>query len=134
MWMDFRKNLNVLVTVSALIGFVFLAGCGSDDDASPSYPKTVSVEYKITSTTGMATIGLSYGNETGGMTTLANQSLPFSAKFNRSVKQYDVLSLGFNSNVAGTVKLEILVDNVVVETETYPSNTPTTGAITYLFP
>lgn len=134
MWMDFRKNLNVLVTVSALIGFVFLAGCGSDDDASPSYPKTVSVEYKITSSTGMPSVTLSYTNASGGTTTLANQSLPFSAKFNRTVNLNDVLSLGYGSNVGGTLKLEILVDNVVVKESTEPSNTPTTGAIVYLFP
>lgn len=102
----------------------------NDDSGSNSYPKQVSVVYKVTSTTATAATLVQYKNETGANTDVPNATLPYTKTFNRTVNKNDVLSLGYGTNTSQTVKLEILVNNVSVKTQTFTS---TAGAITYTF-
>lgn len=102
----------------------------NDDSGSNSYPKQVSVTYKVTSTTASAATLVQYKNETGGNTDVPNAALPYTKTFNRTVNKNDVLSLGYGTNTSQTVKLEILVNNVSMKTQTFTS---TAGAITYTF-
>ncbi len=102
----------------------------NDDSGSNSYPKQVSVVYKVTSTTATAATLVQYKNETGANTDVPNAALPYTKTFNRTVNKNDVLSLGYGTNTSQTVKLEILVNNVSVKTQTFTS---TAGAITYTF-
>ena len=102
----------------------------NDDSGSNSYPKQVSVVYKVTSTTATAATLLQYKNETGGNTDVPNATLPYTKTFSRTVNKNDILSLAYGTNTSQTVKLEILVNNVSVKTQTFNS---TAGAIVYSF-
>lgn len=102
----------------------------NDDSGSGSYPKQVTVAYKVTSTTASSATLLQYKNETGGNTDVPNATLPYTKTFNRTVNKNDILSLAYGTNTSQTVKLEILVNNVSVKTQTFNS---TAGAIVYSF-
>jgi len=102
----------------------------NDDSGSGSYPKQVSVVYKVTSTTTSAATLVQYKNETGANVDVPNATLPYTKTFNRTVNKNDVLALSYGTNTNQTVKLEILVNNVSVKTQTFTS---TAGAITYTF-
>ena len=130
------KTIKTLSTVLLLaFSAIFLISCRSDssDDNSggSSYPKQVSITYRITSTTTSSLLHISYKNETGGTTDVNNPSLPFTKTFTRTVNQFDNLSLSCSSNTAQTVKLEILVDNKVVN---FTDNTSTISSVAYVFP
>ena len=130
------KTIKTLSTVLLLaFSAIFLISCRSDssDDNSggSTYPKQVSITYRITSTTTSSLLHISYKNETGGTTDVNNPSLPFTKTFTRTVNQFDNLSLSCSSNTAQTVKLEILVDNKVVN---FTDNTSTISSVAYVFP
>ena len=109
--------------------------CRSDsNDDNPSwstYPKQVSIIYKVTSATTSSASNIKYKNETGGDTDVANPSLPYSKTINRTVNKGDVLTLAYGTNTNQTVKLEILVNNASVLSQEF---TTTSGAIVYQFP
>ncbi|HCN10815.1 MAG TPA: hypothetical protein DIS75_00490 [Chryseobacterium sp.] len=126
-------------TFSGCLVTVFLAifsnSCRSDsNDDNPSgstYPKQVSIIYKVTSATTSSASIIKYKNETGGDTDVANPSLPYSKTINRTVNKGDVLTLAYGTNTNQTVKLEILVNNASVLSQEF---TTTSGAIVYQFP
>ena len=127
---------SILLVASVLF---MSASCSKDDDDQDpppsSYPKTVSVEYKITSPSGLTTAGsITYKNETGGLTTISNTSLPFSKKMNITVNRYDNLSLSVTHTVSGNMKLEILIDNVSKVAQEFPGSPVITGTVPYVFP
>ena len=130
------KTIKTLSTVLLLaFSALFLISCRSDssdgNSGGNSYPKQVSITYRITSTTTSSLLHISYKNETGGTTDVNNPSLPFTKTFTRTVNQFDNLSLSCSSNTAQTVKLEILVDNKVVN---FTDNTSTISSVAYVFP
>ncbi|BEV05956.1 hypothetical protein [Chryseobacterium gambrini] len=130
------KTIKTLSTFLLLaFSALFLISCRSDssDDNSggSSYPKQVSITYRITSTTTSSLLHIGYKNETGGTTDVNNPSLPFTKTFTRMVNQFDNLSLSCSSNTTQTVKLEILVDNKVVN---FTDNTSTISSVAYVFP
>ncbi|CAD0009956.1 hypothetical protein FLACHUCJ7_04596 [Flavobacterium chungangense] len=110
---------------------LFISSC-SKEDSSPiasGYPKNVTIVYKVISTS-VASASITYKNETAGMTTLADVTLPFTKSFVRTVNKNDDASLGFSLNQAGPIKLEILVDGSSVKTQDFNTGT---GAMVYLF-
>ena len=112
------------------------ASCGKDNDdpPAPSYPKTVSVEYRVSSSTGLTTAAsIIYKNETGGLTTLSNSSLPFSKKINLTVNLYDNVSLSVAHSASGTMKLDILVDNAVVKSQQFTGSPVISGTVPHIF-
>jgi hypothetical protein len=119
---------------------VFLsASCSKDDDGPPppssSYPKNVSVEYKVSSSSGLSTAGsIMYTNATGGSTSVSNSSLPFSKKIDITVNRYDNVALSVTHPNGGTLKLEILVNNVVVKSQEFSGNPVISGTVPYIFP
>ncbi len=130
------KTIKTLSTVLLLaFSAIFLISCRSDNNDDNSggnnYPKQVSVTYKVTSTTTSSASIVQYKNETGGNTDITNPSLPYSKTISRTVNQGDVLTLAYGTHTNQTVKLEILVNNVVVKSE---ENTTTASAIVYQFP
>ncbi|MEC7263701.1 MAG: hypothetical protein VXW38_08165, partial [Bacteroidota bacterium] len=106
------------------------SACSKDDDSGNSYPKDVSVTYKVSSTTTNMASLIKYRNETGGDTDVPSATLPYSVTFDRTVNRGDVLSLGYGTNTGQTVKLEILVDNSPVVSQEFST---TSGAIVYSF-
>ena len=129
------KNLKKIKSLILMSIFaISLASCSSDSDSSSggnSYPREVTITYKVTSTTTNAAFLIQYVNETGGNTDVTNPSLPYTKTITRTVNQGDVLTLGCGTNTSQTVKLEILVNNNVVKSQ---ENTGISGAIVYSFP
>ncbi len=127
------KSLSVILLTVFLA--IFSNSCRSDsNDDNPSgstYPKQVSIIYKVTSATTSSASIIKYKNETGGDTDVANPSLPYSKTINRTVNKGDVLTLAYGTNTNQTVKLEILVNNASVLSQEF---TTTSGAIVYQFP
>lgn len=124
-------NLNSLYKLLLLTFGLFISSC-SKEDSSPiasGYPKNVTIVYKVISTS-VASASITYKNETAGMTTLADVTLPFTKSFVRTVNKNDDASLGFSLNQAGPIKLEILVDGSSVKTQDFNTGT---GAMVYLF-
>lgn len=129
------KNLNNFKSLLFISIFsILLISCSSDSDSSSggnTYPRQVSITYKVTSTTTNSAFLVQYKNETGGNTDVPNPSLPYTKTITRTINQGDVLTLGCGTNTSQTVKLEILVDNIVVKSQ---ENTTTSSAIVYSFP
>jgi hypothetical protein len=121
--------------ITTLIFWSILAfmSCSKDDNNTPSsYPKSVKIGYRITGTIKKG--NTIYVNETGGLNSLTDQVLPFTKDINATVKQFDALSLSVSSNEAGSAKLEILVNDKSVQTQTFSSNNFVSGTIAYVFP
>ena len=130
------KTIKTFSTVLLMFfSAILLVSCRSDNSdnnsSSNSYPKQVSITYKISSTTTSSLLHIAYKNETGGTTDINNPSLPFTKTFTRTVNRFDNLSLSCSSNTSQTVKLEILVDNKVVN---FTDNTSTISSVAYVFP
>ena len=130
------KTIKTFSTVLLMFfSAILLVSCRSDgsvnNSSSNSYPKQVSITYKISSTTTSSLLHIAYKNETGGTTDINNPSLPFTKTFTRTVNRFDNLSLSCSSNTSQTVKLEILVDNKVVN---FTDNTNTISSVAYVFP
>ena len=130
------KTIKTFSTVLLMFfSAILLVSCRSDNSdnnsSSNSYPKQVSITYKISSTTTSSLLHIGYKNETGGTTDVNNPSLPFTKTFIRTVNRFDNLSLSCSSNTSQTVKLEILVDNKVVN---FTDNTNTISSVAYVFP
>lgn len=133
------KKTTILTRLSVLVlTTLFLNACSKSDDPKPSYPKDVSVQYKI-SGTGLGKIEiLRYTNATGGTTSLTETAIPFSVSFNRTVNAGDDLVLSVLHSIPSSTdplsaKLEIYVDNKLVETETYEGTGRVSGAVVHIF-
>ncbi|UPT69862.1 MAG: hypothetical protein M0D53_12045 [Flavobacterium sp. JAD_PAG50586_2] len=122
-----------LMLKSVLLLSILFCACSSDDNDSGgnSYPKEVSITYKVSSSNTTSAQAVSYKNATGGMATVTNVALPYTITVNRTVNEGDDASIGYSSaNASANVTLQILVDNSVVKTQNF---TVGTGAIQYLF-
>ena len=76
------KTIKTFSTVLLMFfSAILLVSCRSDNSdnnsSSNSYPKQVSITYKISSTTTSSLLHIAYKNETGGTTDINNPSLPF---------------------------------------------------------
>lgn len=124
-------NLNSLWKLLLLTFRLFISSC-SKEDSSPiasGYPKNVTIVYKVISAS-VTSASITYKNETAGMTTLTDVTLPFTKSVVRTVNKNDDASLGFSLNQAGLITLEILVDGSSVKTQDFNAGT---GAMAYLF-
>ncbi|WP_342330307.1 hypothetical protein [Pedobacter sp. FW305-3-2-15-E-R2A2] len=132
------KN-NLLTRIAfMLLAVGLISACSKDkdkyDDPRAGYPKTVTIDYKVTQTAG--NVGLTdirYTNETGAFTSLDNQALPFSKKITKKVEFGESATISTYTAGPGTIKLEILVDGKVVETASPVSNTYINHNISYQF-
>lgn len=122
-----------LIKTSLFIGFIILlaASCKkSDSNTDNTYPKQVSITYRVSSATTNSLVSITYDNETGGQTTVTNRSLPFTKTITKTVNKYNIITLGYFVNPAQTIKLEILVNNQVVKSQDY--NVPN-ASMSYTF-
>lgn len=122
-----------LFSVLPLFITISLAACSKgDDDNSPpnTYPKEVSVMYRVSSPSAIMLNSSHYTNETGGIAQAKNFELPFSKSVSMTVNNGKGLYLSYFDPNGPNVKLEILVDNAVVKTQTFTGNS---GAIDYYF-
>lgn len=111
-----------LLKTSLFIGVLILivVSCKkSNSDIDRSYPKQVSITYRVTSITTNNLASITYDNESGGQTTANNPTLPFTKIITKTVNKYNNITLGYFVNPAQTVKLEILVNDQVVKSQVY---------------
>lgn len=135
------KNLRKLLLIALpLAVLTILSSCGKKDnvdDPRKGYPKNVEIEYRITAVSGNpGLVDISYDNESGSDTRLADQPLPFVKKLTKKVDFGEVILLGVNGDTrfTGAIKLEILLDGKVVETETPQyTNTYPNESVTHSF-
>ena len=102
----------------------------SNSGTDNTYPKQVSITYKVSSTTANSLVSITYDNETGGQTTVDNPVLPFTKTITKTVNKNNIITLGYFVNPAQSVKLEILVNNQVVKSNDY---TLPNAAMSYTF-
>ena len=102
----------------------------SDSGTDNTYPKQVSITYRVSSTTTNNLVSITYDNETGGQTTVNNPTLTFTKTITKKVDKYNIITLGYFVNPAQTVKLEILVNDEVVKSQVY---TNPNAAMSYTF-
>lgn len=122
-----------LLKTSFFIGLIILlaASCKKNDlNTDNTYPKQVSITYRVSSTTSNSLVSITYDNETGGQTTVNNPTLPFTKTITKTVNKYNVITLGYFVNPAQSVKLEIAVNNQVVKSQDYTSPN---AAMSYTF-
>ena len=132
-----KKLFFLFLLSSILIG----PACDKNDNPlTNSYPKEVTVEYRATVVSGSVAkaVNISYVNATGGDTNVSDASFPFKISFKRTVNRGDYLTIGIlvnNSATPGTfsIKLEILLDGKVVQSETNTSNNSMNEALVHLF-
>lgn len=135
--MNWTKHPVRILTLLLSCALLFTA-CKKDKDENPAggggYPKDVTIEYRVTTTTStLKKAGVTYINETGGHSTEDAVALPFSKKFKKNVKQYDVILIQGSAYEAGNLKLEILVNDKVVKTESFSGTSIITGSTAYGF-
>lgn len=124
------KKMKTLSSVLLLFTLLF-AACGKNDDDNPNtYPKQVSVTYRLSSTSATTLSNANYTNQSGGSDQIQNFSLPFSKTISMTVNYGDPLYLTFYDSNGSQVKMEILVNNEVVNTKTYST---TSGTVDYYF-
>lgn len=114
----------------AFITFLATSCKKSGSDAGNTYPKQVNITYRVSSTATNSLVSIAYDNETGGQATVNNPSLPFTKAITKTVNKNNIITLGYFVNPAQTVKLEILVDNQVVKSQSY---TNPNSAMSYTF-
>lgn len=122
-----------LFKTSLFIGLIVLlvVSCKKSDSGTDStYPKQVNITYRVSSTTTNSLVSITYDNETGGQTTASNPTLTFTTTITKTVNKNDIVTLGYFVNPAQVVKLEILVNNVVVKSQEYTSPN---SAMSYAF-
>ncbi len=122
-----------LIKTSLFIGLIILlaASCKkTDSNTDNTYPKQVSITYRVSSTTTNSLVSIAYDNETGGQINVNNPTLPFTKSITKTVNKNNIITLGYFVNPAQTVKLEILVNNEVVKSQEYTSPN---SAMSYTF-
>jgi hypothetical protein len=102
----------------------------SNSGTDNTYPKQVSITYKVSSTTTNSLVSITYDNETGGKTTVDNPALPFTKTITKTVNKNNIITIGYFVNPAQSVKLEVLVSNQVVKSQDYISPN---AAMSYTF-
>jgi hypothetical protein len=115
------------------------AACGDDEDSSggqqqAAYPREATVEYKVTSTSGLTKADVMYVNDSGGRASEDDVVLPFTKKVTRTVKQFDDVALSVTASVGGSLTAEIFVDGKSVDTKTFSGTSVVTGSAVYIFP
>lgn len=132
-----RWNLAVLFLLAAGL----FVSCSKDkDDPGPGpggYPKEVTVTYKVTKISGsMTQCRIDWFNESGGLTVEQNAAFPVTRTFKRTVNQYEFVGITAVTGGPGSIKIEVLVDNVVVDSKTNSGTTNGSfgGEAKYIFP
>jgi hypothetical protein len=118
-----KTKKSAVVFGLAFIAMSFYQRCSEKESSSTPYPKTVAIEYVVTSR-DIPMMNLTYTNEKGANILESSVVLPFNKKLTREVDYMDGAMLEFMVN-DGTIDAKILVDGVVVEHETHGANSTT---------
>jgi len=106
----------IILTSIVLIFILFLGSCKTDDDSPSGGGDTV--ELKVTSQTSGKVVDIEYDADGMQSTDVNNQTLPWSTNFDADLEAgYDV-NLQVGSGSSGNMTAEILINGVVVKSET----------------
>lgn len=141
MKMNAKNMIAIAGTAILMTGFAACKKDSNNTTTTPTptptpttYPKTVSIEYKLVSEAGLDSVStIGYTNESGGNSSAMNVKLPFSKKITRTVNKYDNVAYAFNAYGAGTLRLTILVDGTSVKDQTFSGTNVISGSIAYIF-
>lgn len=132
-----HSSRKLAFNISALLFSVLLLGSCSkskDDDKGSGYPKEVNIEYRIKKTGGnLNSIDVIFVNEGGGTDIIDNAALPWSKKFKKTVKEWEVIQVTATSGTPGSIQMDILVNDEVVESKPASSTSVINGQIGYQF-
>lgn len=132
-----HSSRKLALNICALLFSVLLLGACSkskDDDKGGGYPKEVNIEYRVKKTGGnVNNVDLILTNEGGGNDIIDGVTLPYSKKFKKMVKEWEVIQITASSDVPGSIQLEIVVNDQVVESKPASGNTVIHGQIGYQF-
>ncbi|AXY72858.1 hypothetical protein D3H65_02235 [Paraflavitalea soli] len=133
--MNLSTTKHPVKIIALLLSASLLFSCKKDkDNDNSSYPKDVTIEYRVTTTTsGLNAADVNYTNETGGMSSIDLAPIPFSKKITKRVNQYEVIGLSVTAIKNGNLKTEILVNDKLVKTETYTSTSVIHGTLAHQF-
>lgn len=132
-----KTKINLFSLTLIAICVLLISSCGKKDEPTPGsgYPRKVSIEYRITSPSGVTSLySVVRRNATGATELFSNQALPYSYKFDMTVKQFDALLINGTSHTGGTLDCEIFVDGKSVDKKSGSGNTLTDITATYVFP
>lgn len=107
---------------------IVLLGTACKKDKKSGFPRTVTIEYKVSSNSGLNTADITYTNETGGLTDADNASLPFSRTITKTLNNAQAIGLNGGKSVPGHLKLEIVVDGKTVVSQDF-TQSPVISAI-----
>lgn len=135
--LQLKKSLFTKIAFMFLIAGL-ISSCSKDknnvDDPRAGYPKTVSIEYKVTAlSAGLTNLDIRYTNETDADTELTAQALPFTKTIRKSVTYASDVAVSITSNGPGSAKLEIYVDGKQVATASPTSQQYLSGLAQYAF-
>lgn len=135
--LQLKNSLFTKITFMFLVAGL-ISSCSKDknnvDDPRVGYPKTVTIEYKVTAlSAGLNKLNIRYVNESGADTDLSNQSLPFTKTVKKSVTYGESAVLSINSDAPGSAKLEIYVDGKPVSSASPSSQQYLSGIVQYAF-
>jgi hypothetical protein len=104
-----------------------------DDKKDSGFPRTVTVEYKVTSNSSLNKADVGYTNETLGRTDIDDAALPFYKKVDIKLTEPVAIGISSASFVGGNLKLEIIVNGKSVAAQEFNSNSTTSGIVTHTF-
>lgn len=120
------KTKYIIRTFQSLIIVLVMAlsscSSSSSEGISSSYPKDVTIEYRMSGTPNNIIVDrINYTNETGGDTNLTDVTLPFSKVINKRVEFAEIFTFlgSLNNNKDTTVILEIIVNGKSVEKKSF---------------
>ena len=99
---------------------VSILGClGAPDLEDSSYPREVSIEYIVSSSSPEAICDITYTNDTGGDTSTDAVALPYEARVDTTIEAYDLVRVMAycRGDAPDDLTVEIKVDGVSVERE-----------------
>lgn len=125
-----KVRLNPILYLLVIVSM--MESCKKEPDSA--YPKSVSMQYKVIPSTGISQASsLIFTNDSGGLTTLSNQALPFIKTLTRVVNKGDAITLRGDALSGGQLQLEISIDGKVARQATFSGGTVVTGQLTYQF-
>lgn len=131
---SFRKHAFSFATL--FVAVIMLASCKDKDPARPDngYPKEVTIQYKVSSPSGLAGYNLiTYVNETGGDSDLWDGTLPFTKEIKKKVEWAESVSIYGSGKAAGSIKCEIYINGKLEATQTATSTASPSALANYQF-
>lgn len=131
LFMTHPVKLFTLLMAVVLLG----ASCKKDKDNNndSGFPRTVTIEYKVSTGSSLNSADITFTNETGGMHRIENSALPFYKKLDKNLTEPQAIGLAASSEVPGNLKLEIIVNGKSVSAQEFTQSPIISGIVQHTF-